>query len=194
MVSAPSGAGKSTLGGEILKLMPDICYSISYTTRPPRKGEKHGMDYYFISEEEFKRRKDAKELIESACVHGYWYGTPRDPLEQSLKRGSDILLDIDVQGGKQIKKMFPEAVLIFIVPPSLSVLESRLRGRRQDPEETIQRRLEAAQKEIQSSGNYDYVIVNEEITQAVDQLRGIILSERSRMGRNRPSVLSQFQG
>ncbi len=173
--------------------MKEIQYSISLTTRAPRKGEKHGEDYFFVSEKEFKEKKDSDGLIESALVHGYWYGTPKDSLENHLKRGTDVLLDIDVQGGRQILKLFPEAVLIFIVPPSLEVLESRLRARRQDSEETIQRRLEAARREIQASGNYDYVIVNEKLPQAVDQLRCVILAERSRMARNRADVLNRFQ-
>jgi guanylate kinase len=188
VLSAPSGAGKTTLGGELLKRMSEIRYSVSVTTRPPRKGEKNGQDYHFISEKEFERKRDSKELIEYARVHGHWYGTPRDFLVANLKRGRDVLLDIDVQGGRQIKKIFPDSVLIFIAPPSISVLESRLRGRHQDDESTIEKRLKAARDEISQAGDYDYLILNEKISRAADHL-ACIAAERCRMSRGM-SVLS----
>lgn len=169
--------------------MPELRYSVSFTTRPPRNGEVNGRDYYFISEKEFMQKKGNGELLEHAQVHGYWYGTSKDFIKSTSKSGHDILLDIDVQGGKQIKKIFPDAVLIFLVPPSMAVLESRLRGRRQDDETTIQRRLGAAQNELKAAQNYDYVVLNENFHQAVFHLNCIIISERLKMHRNPFSIV-----
>lgn len=183
VLSAPSGAGKSTLAKELRKKMPEIHYSISLTTRRPRQDEKHGEDYFFISEKEFQMKKETNELIEYASVHGYWYGTPRPFIENNLKTGHNIILNIDVQGARQIKKIYPDSVLIFIAPPSLSELESRLRGRRQDDEIAIQKRLNAARAELEAVRDYDYLVLNEKVDRAVEQLRCIILTERSRVGR-----------
>lgn len=183
-ISAPSGAGKSTLIRELRKEAPKIFYSVSATTRPPRQGEKEGREYFFISENKFVTMKKANKFLECAKVHGYWYGTPKDFIEKKLKAGHDILFDVDVQGGKEIKKIFPETVLIFVFPPSLAILESRLRNRRQDNETAIQKRLRAAQSEIDSAKNYDYLILNEQVPQAVNQLKCIITAERSRIERN----------
>lgn len=169
---------------EIGKAIPEIHYSISFTTRHPRREEVHGRDYFFVSEDEFKRRKDSGELIECATVHGSWYGTPRDIIEQNLKRGFDTLLDIDVQGGKQIKSLYPDAVLVFVVPPSMSILEARLRDRKQDDEATIRRRLAAAKEEMKQAPHYDYLIINDQISHAMEQMRCIIAAERLRTSRH----------
>lgn len=184
VISAPSGAGKTTLVREISKAIPEIHYSISFTTRHPRREEVHGRDYFFVNEDEFKRRKDSGELIECAYVHGSWYGTPRDIIEQNLKRGFDTLLDIDVQGGRQIKNLYPDAVLVFVVPPSLSILEARLRDRKQDDEATIRRRLAAAKEEMKQAPDYDYLIINDLIPHALEQLRCIISAERLKTSRH----------
>ncbi len=184
VISAPSGAGKTTLVREISKAIPEIHYSISFTTRHPRREEAHGRDYFFVNEDEFKKRKDRGELIECAYVHGSWYGTPRDIIEENLKGGFDTLLDIDVQGGKQIKNLYPDAVLVFVVPPSLSILETRLRDRKQDDEATIRRRLAAAKEEMKQAPDYDYLLVNDQITHAIEQLRCIITAERLRTSRH----------
>ena len=184
VISAPSGGGKSTLAREILKQIPQLHFSVSVTTRSPREGEKEGRDYYFLSNQAFKEKKDSGQLVEYAEVHGHWYGTPKSSIEKHLREGKDILFDIDVQGGMQIKKIYPGAVLVFIAPPSIQILESRLRERRQDDEATIQRRLKAAVKEIDQSKNYDYLIVNEKVEQAVNQLRAIIQAEHLKMNRH----------
>lgn len=183
VLSSPSGGGKSTLTRELRKVMPNVCYSVSVTTRPPRLGEKNGMDYRFVSEAEFLRMRDADELLESACVHGHWYGTPRPFIERSLEQGRQVILDIDVQGGRQIKSIFPESVLVFILPPSMSVLESRLRARRLDDDETIAKRLRAAEQELEAARGYDYLVLNEKIRQAVDDLKSIIVAEGLKMAR-----------
>lgn len=184
VISAPSGAGKTTLIREINKEIPELHYSISFTTRAPRREEVPGRDYFFVTEAEFKKRKDAGDFVECAYVHGSWYGTPKDLISQNLKRGTDTLLDIDVQGGRQIKKIFKDAVLVFIVPPTLSVLETRLRARQQDDEATIKRRLAAAKDEMKRAKHYDYVIVNDQIQHAIEQLKCVIVAERLKTSRH----------
>lgn len=161
-------------------------YSVSLTTRAPRKGEVEGRDYFFVTDQEFFRRREAEDFIESAQVHGFWYGTPKRELETALAGGQDVVLDIDVQGGRQIKKLFPSAVMIFIAPPSMQELEQRLRNRSQDSETTIQKRLENARKEIAEARDYEYLILNREIGESVQKLQGIVWAERSRMD---PEVL-----
>ena len=186
VISAPSGAGKSTLSSELLRTVPNLTYSVSLTTRAPRKGEVEGRDYFFVTDKEFFRRREAGDFIESAQVHGFWYGTPKRELELLLSGGKDVILDIDVQGGRQIKSLFPTAVLVFIAPPSIKELEQRLRNRSQDDEAAIQKRLENARQEIAEAGNYKYLILNREIAESVKRLEGILWAERSRMN---PEVL-----
>lgn len=188
VISAPSGAGKTTLVRGLQKMMPEVLYSISMTTRSPRKGEKEGEDYRYVTLEEFNQRRNAGGFIEYAEVHGYWYGTPKDFVEKCLRQGDTVLLDIDVQGGSQIKTLYPDAVLVFIAPPSIPALETRLRERGQDDEPTIQKRLENAKKEFGQTRAYDYLIVNEKISDALDQLRCIITTERLRMQRSEPTL------
>lgn len=158
-----------------------MVYSISATTRVPRKGEIEGKDYFFVTEKDFDRRKNAGEFIEFANVHGHWYGTPKAFLEKTLESGTDVILDIDVHGGRSIKRLFPSAVLVFIAPPSLSELESRLRNRSQDSESTIERRLQNARNEIAAAGDYQYLILNKEISESIRKLKSIVWAERSRM-------------
>ncbi len=189
VISAPSGGGKTTVIRRLLEKRPEFKYSISATTRPPRKNERHGVDYYFYNEEEFKRMLREDAFLEWAIVHDHYYGTPRQPIEEALRAGEVVLMDIDVQGGLQVKKQCPEdALLIFIMPPSLKVLESRLRGRKTDREEEVERRLAVATHEIEQSHFYDAVVVNRELEETVARVEQII--EKTLREKNRRTVLS----
>ena len=183
IVSAPSGAGKTTLTKRAVEAFPALFLSVSYTTRPPRANEVDGRDYHFIGEEQFFHLRDSGALAEWARVHGFFYGTPRAPLEGALAEGRDVILDIDVQGARQIKQVYPEAVSIFILPPSWEELEARLRGRRTEEESTIARRLKRAREEAQELPLYDYWIVNDKLERAVEVLKAIVIAERARVSR-----------
>jgi len=183
VVSAPSGAGKTTLCREMRLRLHDLAYSVSVTTRAPRPGEIDGTDFQFVSEPEFRGMLDRGELAEWATVHTNLYGTPAAPLEAALRGGRDVLLDIDTQGAAQLRTRYPEAVLIFIVAPSMGELEQRLRERRSDPEREIARRLERARHEVTLWKRYDYLIVNRDVKEAMEQLESIIQAERCRVAR-----------
>jgi guanylate kinase len=183
VVSAPSGAGKTTLCREMRMRLPDLAYSVSVTTRPPRPGEINGSDFTFVSEAEFKARLARGEMAEWATVHDNLYGTPAAPLEAALRDGRDVLLDIDTQGAAQLRARYPEAVLIFIVAPSMAELEQRLRERRSDPGSAITTRLERARHEVALWRRYDYLIVNRDVKEAMEQLSSIIQAERCRVAR-----------
>lgn len=183
VVSAPSGAGKTTLCHEVRSLVPSLFYSVSYTTRAPRPGEVNGTDFHFTSEPEFLAMRDRDEFAEWAIVHGHLYGTPARQLEQALARGEDVLLDIDTQGARQLRKRFPEAVTVFIMAPSFAELEARLRERRSDGAGEINRRLERAREEVSSWREYDYLIINKDVKEAVERLATIIQGERWRTSR-----------
>jgi len=183
VISAPSGAGKTTLTKLLLNEIPSLEFSVSFTTRPPREGEANGRDYWFVSREEFERRIREGDFLEWAEVHGNLYGTSKSQVLKALGEGRDVLLDIDTQGAIEVKKKFPEAVLIFILPPSLGELERRLRKRGTDEEEVIRRRLEFAREEIKKAPLYDYIVLNEEIEEALRRLVGIILAEKSKSDR-----------
>ncbi len=180
VISAPSGAGKTTLCTALLRYIPNIFFSVSVTTRQPRAGEVNGKDYFFISKREFKNRIRQNEFIEWAKVHDHLYGTPKKFIEECISKGQDIILDIDIQGGFQIKKIYPLAVLIFIVSPSLAVLEKRLINRGMDYTLEIQKRLQDALQEIKWMKQYDYVVVNNKIAQAIKHIENIISNERSK--------------
>jgi guanylate kinase len=183
VVSAPSGAGKTTLCREMRLRLHDLAYSVSVTTRPPRPGERDGTDFRFVSETEFRAMLARGEMAEWATVHDNLYGTPAGPLEAALQDGRDVLLDIDTQGATQLRARYPEAVLIFIVAPSMAELEQRLRERRSEPGSAIATRLERARHEVALWRRYDYLIVNRDVKEAMEQLSSIIQAERCRVAR-----------
>jgi guanylate kinase len=181
VVSAPSGAGKTTLCKAITESLENITHSISYTTRRPRPGEIDGRDYYFVSEQRFQEMIDAGDFAEYARVHGNFYGTSKRVLQAMVREGIDVILDIDTQGARQIKASTGPAVFIFIMPPSMAILEERLRNRKSDQEEEIQGRLRRAADEIREYQMYDYIVVNRDFERALSELRSIIIAERCRM-------------
>jgi guanylate kinase len=183
IISAPSGSGKSTLTHRLVQEIPALRFSISYTTRPPRGKECNGKDYFFISRDEFEQRVSKGEFLEHAEVFGNYYGTHASELERAAAEGVDLILDIDVQGARQLKEKRPAAVSIFILPPSREVLEQRLRLRSQDSEPVIARRLHDAAEEIRNYSQYDYVLVNREVEASVETLKAIVKATRSRRDR-----------
>ena len=194
IISAPSGSGKSTLVNEVRRTVPDLEFSISYTTRSPRGSEQDGCEYFFISRDQFEEMIRRDEFLEHAEVFGNYYGTSRSFLRKAEKANKDLLLDIDVQGAEQIKAKPPEAVSIFIMPPNRSELEKRLRGRSQDAEPVIQRRLKAAGREIENYRKYDYILVNDRLEDSVDALEAVLLSERlTRKGRPDANLTEQAE-
>lgn len=184
IISAPSGSGKSTLVDRLLERDKNLLFSISYTTREPRGQEENGKHYHYISREEFERRLANGEFLEHALVFGqHYYGTHRSILDRAIAEGKDLVLDIDVQGARQLKDKHPEAVSVFILAPSKEVLEQRLRRRSEDAEAVIERRLRTAAAEIRNWKNYDYVIVNEKVEDSTEMLLSIVRAERIRCGR-----------
>lgn len=183
VVSAPSGAGKTTLCNEVRSRVPNLFYSISCTTRAPRPGEVAGVDFHFVGETTFVAMRERDELAEWALVHGHLYGTPARPLEDALARGEDVLLDIDTQGARQLRKRYHEAVSVFIMAPSLAELAARLQERKSDAAGEIDRRLARAREEIKSWREYDYLIINRDVEEAVGRLATIIQAERWRTSR-----------
>lgn len=183
IVSAPSGAGKTTLVKSLLARDPQVVYSVSCTTRAPRAGERDGVDYFFVSDDEFRRRIAAGEFLEHAEVHGYRYGTLRSWIDEQLHADRDVVLDIDTQGAAQVRALMPEAIGIFILPPSLAELESRLRARGTDAEAVIERRLAAARAEIAHAGEYDYAIINNDLDTAIGDLLVVVRAARLRYAR-----------
>lgn len=185
VVAAPSGAGKTTLTRALLQREPGIGLSVSYTTRAPRPGERDGVHYHFIDADRFKALKDSGEFLEFAHVHGNWYATSATWLKAEVAAGRDVLLEIDWQGAAQVRKLVPDSVQIFILPPSLSSLQQRLVTRGQDDAPTIARRLNVAKDEIRHCEDFDYVIINQDFASAVDDLAAIVRSSRLRGAQQR---------
>ena len=191
VLSSPSGAGKSTLAQQLLRDEADLVMSVSVTTRARRPSEIEGRHYHFIDERQFRRMADHDELLEWAEVHGNFYGTPREPVEEALASGRDILFDIDWQGTLQIAEKMPrDLVRVFVLPPSMAELKARLERRAEDHSEVIARRLEAARQEIEHWREYDYVIVNEDLQRAFANVKAILAAERLR--RERVTGLETF--
>ena len=181
VLSAPSGAGKSSLCHLLMQRRKNITYSISCTTRPRRPGEKDGKDYFFITEKQFKAKVKRNAFVEYACVHDHYYGTPKSHLREVIGSGRDIILDIDVQGGRSIHRMFPGAVMVFVMTPTFAELERRLRTRNKDAEDVIRRRLKNARKEVKELPHYDYLVVNDDLERAAQELDAIITAEHRRL-------------
>jgi len=178
IISAPSGAGKTSLVQRLLAINSGIHLSISYTTRAPRPGEVNGRDYHFVSREDFVHMAERGDFLESAEVYGNFYGTSQVWINAQLHGGSDILLEIDWQGAEQVRKLFPRAISIFILPPSIEALHSRLSRRRQDSEEVIALRMAAAREDISHVSEFDYVIINDRLEDALQQLNAVVIAAR----------------
>jgi len=197
IVSAPSGTGKTTVVERLVQTVPHLYMSRSYTSRPSRAGEQDGVDYNFIGRDRFEAMMTGGEFLEWADVFGNYYGTSAADTEAVLAAGEDLVLVIDVQGANQVRSRGLETVGIFVLPPSASVLEARLRGRSQDSEEQVRRRLQTARREVGEFIQYEYVIVNDTVEAAVERVRGIVLAERARVRRMRAAaedIIATFQG
>jgi guanylate kinase len=183
IVSSPSGGGKTSLVKALLEAEPEVRLSVSFTTRAPRTGEVNGRDYNFVTTAEFQRMAAAGEMLESALIYGNHYGTSQKWVEAEIARGRDVLLEIDWQGAQQVRRLMKGVVSIFILPPSLEVLEARLKGRAQDSAEAVTRRMAAAREEIAHVSEYEYVIINEDFSRAALDLRSIVRAERLKLAR-----------
>lgn len=185
VLSGPSGTGKGTVCGKVREHLGDsVCYSISATTRKPRTGEEHGREYFFFSKEEFEELRDQNGFLEWAQVYDNYYGTPRAFVESVLEAGKDCILEIDPQGALQVRKASSEAVLVFIAPPSLEELRSRLTGRGTEAPEEVEKRLSCAEAELAYRDQYDYIIVNDEVETAAAKMEAVLLAEKCRSSRN----------
>lgn len=188
VVSSPSGGGKSTLVQAALQRVPSLAFSVSFTTRQPRPNERQDREYHFVSEEEFLKLRDGGQLLEWAEVHGNFYGTSKEQVNESLSQGVDLILDIDVQGARQIHLAEAGAILVFVMPPSAETLRQRLINRSTDPSYNIERRLKNAYGEVRAWNEFDYIIVNDDLDRAVSSLVAIILAARQRTPRQSPAV------
>ena len=180
VITAPSGAGKTSLIDAVMRDDPSLKISVSYTTRAPRKGEKSGVDYHFVDEPTFHGMRSRGEFLESAEVHGNHYGTARQVILEAVKRGDDLILEIDWQGAQQVRRLYPECIGIFILPPSIEELERRMRARAQDSDAAIRQRVANAREELAHAGEFKYVIINKDFETAQRELAGIIGRERAK--------------
>jgi len=188
VISGPSGAGKGTICKRLLMEMSYLKVSVSATTRKPREGEAEGISYYFIDEEEFIKRINNDEFLEYAKVYGNYYGTPKEEVFKQLKAGNDIILEIDIQGALQVKKNYPMGVFIFILPPSLAELKTRIEGRGTDSKEVILRRMESAYDELNYAFQYDYAVLNDQVEVAAEKIKHIIEAEKNRVIRKKEII------
>lgn len=196
IISAPSGAGKTSLVQALLNINPQLGLSVSYTTREPRAGEQDGKDYHFVSRDTFLAMAGRGEFLESAEVYGNFYGTSQTWITQETRKGRDILLEIDWQGAAQVRKLFPDAVSIFILPPSLQALEQRLTGRGKDSAEVIAKRMAAVREDVAHVAEFDYVIINDNLNEALRELNGVVLSARLKCAKQlarHQSLINQLQ-
>ena len=183
VLSAPSGAGKTTIARALVKEIEDVVFSVSATTRPARDHEVDGVDYHFVSEAEFRAMIEADELVEWAEVHGHLYGTSREALQAAREEGRFLILDVDVQGAMQMRDRVPDAVLVFVLPPSADVLVERLTERGTEGKDNVTQRIENARGELEQASRFDYIVVNENLEQAIDEVRSIVLAEGRRTDR-----------
>jgi guanylate kinase len=186
VLSGPSGAGKGTLVDRLVAARPECIFSISATTRPKRSSEQEGVQYEFVSREEFERRRSAGMFLEWAEVHGHYYATPTRFVDEGVRSGRIVVLDVDVQGGASVRRARPDAVSVFIYPPSIEALRKRLLGRQTDRPEVVERRLQNAPGEMRQYREYDYLVVNDDLDQAVARLTSIVDAERARVRRLKP--------
>lgn len=191
VLSAPSGTGKSTICGRLLNSMANLKMSVSYTTRNPRPGEIDGVHYYFVNKEKFEEMIKRDEFVEWAQVYGNYYGTSKNFIDEMIKSGKDILLDIDTQGAKNIKKIFPESVLIFVLPPSIEELRRRLKNRGESPE-TMAKRLYKVEEEISQYSFYDYLVINDDLNRVLEDITSIIQAEKLKVSRVDKSFINKF--
>ena len=192
MISAPSGAGKSTIIHAVRKRFGDLGYSVSHTSRRPRSTERDGVDYFFVNEPSFRKMIEEGAFVEWARVYDAFYGTTYSGLEKQTQSGLDVLLDVDSQGARNIKARFESSLLIYVLPPSLRVLEERLRNRGTDEESTIRMRMERTAREIENCAWYDYIVINDDLETAVLEVQSIIMSQRCRVSRRLPRIEERF--
>lgn len=192
IVSGPSGVGKGTVCGEYIKRHPECFLSVSATTRPMREGEKDGVNYFFLTEEEFRKKIDENGFLEHAVFCGNYYGTPSENVMKMLNDGKDVILEIEVQGAMQVRSHYPEGVFIFVLPPSLEVLEERLRGRQTESEEVIKERLARAKAEFKFTEKYNYALVNDTIDNSVALLESVVNAEKASMARNYDTIKAEY--
>ena len=192
VVSGPSGAGKGTVCTAFIKAHPECGLSISATTRNPRPGEEDGVNYYFLTEEEFRSRISSDGFLEHAVFCGNYYGTPKAPVMDMLEKGQDVILEIEVQGALQVRTHFPEAVFVFVIPPSMEELEERLRTRGTETDDVIKQRLARAKEEFRLVEKYNYILLNDTVDKAIMRMEAIMLAERCRMERNYEAIKKEF--